>query len=447
METKVVKGAKFKWSTQAISVYFSWAVAGYVVYYCTDRLGLNSGIIGTLILLAKIVDAITNFIAATIVDNCHFKKGKGRPWAICVIPMWITTILMFSIPSSWGTTAKYIMVFLMYLLLNAVFATIVGCVDNIYLKHAFLDEKMRVSLSTIANGLGTISMAAGSIVMPMLIDYYDTKPHGWTIMTAVIGIPMALLGSIRYFTIPEVDTDTYEKEERVTMKDTIKAFLSNKYTILIMFMCMLVQIQAQFSNAPITYYFKYVVGDISAMSVIGMMSIPAMLILFVLPKLAEKFGRVRLIRVGMVVTVIADAARFFAGDNIPFLCVTTFIACAAIMPFTVLNGLMLIDSMDYDRYRNHRNLEGAVFAGSSLGTTIGNGIGTSISGIALAIFGYDGTKAVQSASAIFGIKASISFIPAIVVALIVLLLSVYDLDKKMPEVKKELERRDKAGEI
>lgn len=73
METtqKKIRFRGLKWSSYSISTYFSWAVVGYVTYYCTDLIGLNAGIVGTLLLISKILDAITNFIAATLVDNCH----------------------------------------------------------------------------------------------------------------------------------------------------------------------------------------------------------------------------------------------------------------------------------------------------------------------------------------------------------------------------------------
>ena len=440
-----LKGKRMKWSSHNISMYFSWAVISFVTYYCTDSLGLNAGIVGTVILISKILDAITNFIAATIVDSHSSKKGKGRPWALNIIPMWICIIIMFSVPASWGNTAKYIMIFVMYSLVNAVFATILCCIEAIYLKHAFLEEKQRVSISTISNGLGTVSMTIGMIAMPILISIFEKMPHGWTIMTAAIGIPMALIGSIRYFTIPEVDTEQSMADTKpVTLKDTLQAFFSNKYTILVMFMSMCVQIANQISGTPTTYFFKYVIGDLTKQSVAGTMSIFAMLYLIVLPKLAEKFGRVRMIRVGITVALVMNILRFFVGTNLTLYCVTALLGAMGLITFTVFQNLMLIDSMEYDRWKNNRNLEGAVFAGTSLGTTIGSGLGASLGGLYMNLFGYDGTQAVQSDLAIFGIKSSISFVPAAFMLIILVLMIFYDLDKKLPQIKAELKEREEA---
>ena len=102
-ENDKLKGKKVKWATYTISMWLSWAVLGYVNYFSTDHLHLNVGVVGTIFLASKILDAISNFIVATIVDNHKFKKGKGRPWNICIIPYWLCVIIMFSIPASLGT--------------------------------------------------------------------------------------------------------------------------------------------------------------------------------------------------------------------------------------------------------------------------------------------------------------------------------------------------------
>lgn len=439
-----VKGKKLKWASMLISLYFSFSVVGYASYYATDRIGLNVGVVGILFLVAKIVDAITNFIAATIVDNCHSKKGKGRPFAINIIPMWLCIVLMFSIPASWGTTAKYALLFLFYTLINAVFVTILQCIEAIYLKHAFLEDEDRTVMQTIAAGLGSVSMIIAGVVLPILIGIFDEMPHGWTLMTLLIAVPMALIGSIRYFTIPEVDIAlTSTKTDHITIVDTIKAFFTNKYTIIGMLICMCVQISNMIASAPMTYYFKYIVGDISLASVANIMALPAMLILLFMTKLADKFGRLNVMRAFAVIATAAFFLRFLAGKSVVLMAGSCLLSNMGLLPVTVFLNLLLIDSMEYDRWKNHRNLEGAVFAGTSLGTTVGMGVGTSVGGLLLNAFGYDGNLAVQSASAIFGIKACVSFIPGLFMAFIVILLLLFDLDKKMPKIRAELAERDK----
>ena len=69
--------------------YGSGDVAGNVVYaflssfvmiYLTNTVGLNAGIVGTIIAVSKIFDGITDVFFGTMIDKTKSKMGKARPW-------------------------------------------------------------------------------------------------------------------------------------------------------------------------------------------------------------------------------------------------------------------------------------------------------------------------------------------------------------------------------
>ena len=71
--------------------YGSGDVAGNVVYaflssfvmiYLTDTVGLNPGIVGTLIAVSKLFDGITDIFFGSMIDKTHSKLGKARPWML-----------------------------------------------------------------------------------------------------------------------------------------------------------------------------------------------------------------------------------------------------------------------------------------------------------------------------------------------------------------------------
>ena len=71
--------------------YGSGDVAGNVVYaflssfvmiYLTDTVGLNPGIVGTLIAVSKLFDGITDIFFGSMIDKTHSKMGKARPWML-----------------------------------------------------------------------------------------------------------------------------------------------------------------------------------------------------------------------------------------------------------------------------------------------------------------------------------------------------------------------------
>ena len=113
--------------------YGSGDIAGNVVYallsafvmvFLTDTIGLNAGIVGTLIFVSKFFDGISDIFFGSLIDKTHTKMGKARPWmfygyfgcALCLIAI-------FCIPVDMGQTAQYAWFFIAYTVLNAGFYT------------------------------------------------------------------------------------------------------------------------------------------------------------------------------------------------------------------------------------------------------------------------------------------------------------------------------------
>ena len=113
--------------------YGSGDLAGNVVYaflsslvmlYLTNTVGLNPGIIGTLIMVSKLFDGISDMFFGTMIDKTKSRLGKARPWMLyAYIGCAVTLVANFAIPDTLGTTAQYAWFFVAYTLLNAVFYT------------------------------------------------------------------------------------------------------------------------------------------------------------------------------------------------------------------------------------------------------------------------------------------------------------------------------------
>ncbi len=99
-------------------------LTSFVMIYLTDTVGLNAGIIGTLIMFSKFADGITDVFFGNLIDKTKSKMGKARPWMLYAqIGNCILLVAVFAIPASLGKTAQYAYFFITYTLLNAVFYT------------------------------------------------------------------------------------------------------------------------------------------------------------------------------------------------------------------------------------------------------------------------------------------------------------------------------------
>ena len=99
-------------------------LSSFVMIYLTDTVGLNAGIVGTLMAVSKIFDGVTDVFFGNMIDRTRSKMGKARPWMLWpYIGNVVCLIACFAIPMEWGQTAQYAFFFIAYTMLNAVFFT------------------------------------------------------------------------------------------------------------------------------------------------------------------------------------------------------------------------------------------------------------------------------------------------------------------------------------
>ena len=417
-------------------------VIGYLTYYLTDSALLGAGIVGAMIACAKIVDLFSDFVAGFIVDHTHTKWGKARPYSIASVFMWACVVLLFSVPSHLSSGMKITYAFIMYLLTDSVFRTLLTSSEPVHLRKGF-NEKEQVDVVG-SSGLiaGLISMV-GNAALPTLIANFESQPHGWTIITLIMAIPCGLLGLTKLFFIPERYGDTQSKADDVSLKLAFKTLLKNKYIFIYELTTILV-VCLNSMGAIGTYYFTYIVGDLSKLTIVGLMSIASMLFMPFLPVLGRKLGKTEFIKKALIVAAVTQVFMLIFPGNVLVLSIVVAIRVCCILPQTMLNNLMIIDCMKYTEWQTGVKLEGVMSAVSSAANKIGGAIASVLAGVFLQMAGYDGSLAVQSASATAAIKGLYLIYPLVVEVLAIIILHFYKLEEKMPQVEAELAARKEA---
>ena len=133
--------------------YGSGDIAGNVVYaflssfvmiYLTNTVGLNPGIVGTLIAVSKLLDGVTDIFFGSLIDKTHSKMGKARPWMLYgYIGCAITLVAIFAIPTNLGQFAQYAWFLIAYTLMNAVFYTANNIAYSAPVSYTHLDVYKR----------------------------------------------------------------------------------------------------------------------------------------------------------------------------------------------------------------------------------------------------------------------------------------------------------------
>lgn len=422
------------WASRSISVAISVILMMQVTYYSTEVLGLGSGVVGVILLVSKLFDGITDLLVGFAIDRTDTKLGKARPYELFIIPLWILIILLFSTPN-FGETGKIIYVFIMYTLIFSVCSTFLMASETVYLGRAVQDGTTRGKLLSISGVLTMLFSAAVSIMLPSLMATLGTQPGGWTKISLILGIPMMLMGIIRFVTIKEKRTiDTETKEEKISIKKGVSILKQNKYIFILSLIILGANLVQNIVSVAGTYYFTYVIGNLSLLGIVGLVGLAAPFVLLLFPAAIRTIGAVGFVRIGLILATIANVLRFIFPTNLPVVYSTVMISGIGASTITMMNSYFILQCIDYGEQKTGIRVEGLPTSVTNFAAKIGQGIAAVSVGFVMALGGYIGSQAEQSTSAIFSIRSLYSLIPAVICVLMLIALHFYDIEKKMESI-------------
>jgi GPH family glycoside/pentoside/hexuronide:cation symporter len=439
---KLPRGYTLAWATRGLSLAVNVLFMMQVTYYATDFAGLGVALVGTLLFVAGLTDGVTDLVVGFIINKTNTRWGKARPYEIMIIPLWICTILLFSTPNM-GTVGKAAYIFVLYVLINSVCATFLNATDSIYMVRSLTNEQNRAKVLAI-NGVIIMLCAAGiSILLPQLMANWAPQPGGWTKIGMVIGLPLLVIGMGRFFFIKEtvVDAQTEEDSRNMSLKECLIVLIKNKYAFILagcVFFCYMFQ---YITSAAATYYFRYIIGDVGSMSLVGMSGLLAPFVLLLFPISLRKIGAMNFIRIGLVASIAGSVIKSFAGTNLAMLTVGGFLASVGITPLSMMINLFLIQCMDYSEWKSGKRIDGYIPGLTKFSDKLGSGIAFGGLGLLMNATGYNAALETQSKTAIAAISGLYTWIPGLVSIVMLLLINLYDLDKKMPQIKQEIAER------
>lgn len=441
---KIGFGKFMAWNSRGASLAVQVVLISYVQIYSTNALGLNAAIVGTLLLVSKLIDGVTDMVAGYLVDRTNTKWGRGRPYELAIIGVWLSTWLMFSAPASISTVAKYVWVVVFYVLAQAIFATLLNANQNVYMVRAFHNDQKYVTLTSIGGLVVTLAVIIFNVVFPTLEAPIISSGEGWSHLVLYIAILLGVLGILRFIFVKEevaLDADS----EKITPKDILTLLKSNKNVYVLAFMMIVVNLIGNMGVS--TYYYLYIVGDVSVMGVMSLFTVVSMLTMAIYPAMLKKMHPKKLVIIGCICAVIGGLINFFAYDNLVLLAVGSVIGGIGLLPINYMTGLFIIECADYNEWTNRPRMEGTLSSVVSLAGKIGSALGSFILGVLLAAAHFDGMAAAQPDSALLMIRILFGLATSVFYGSIILVLRWYKLDKLKGQISTELAERRAAAEL
>ena len=429
------------WAAPAIGTAAVIALLNYLTFFATDVLGLSPALVGMLLLTSKIFDGFTDIIAGFLIDRTHTKIGKARPYDVACVFFCFSALLFFFIPDI-GTTGKAALLFIIYLLTYSVFQTLYTCAQTVYLARAVDSNEDQISLSSACGMISSLVAIVLSVLFPTIIDRAGTSQAHWKTVALAICIPSMVLSMIRIFFIPEIrDVKAEAKQENLGVLQSAKLLFTNNYLMFFTLALLLTNIAVTLVSNSQTYYFKYIIGSIPAMTTVSLVAVLGPFTIAFFPALSKKMGMRNLMAAALILGTIGRALPLLHTTSMPLLIIGSLFNAVAYMPIYILCANAIIGCMDYGEYKSGVRGEGIYTCVSGFCSKVGIGLASGILGIVTAVGGYDGTLAVQSASANWSIILSYTALPAALYLIAAIALGKFDLEKKLPEIQEALKER------
>ena len=441
--------------------YGSGDIAGNVVYaflssfvmiYLTNTIGLNSGIVGTLIAVSKLFDGITDIFFGTMIDRTKSKMGKARPWMFygffgCAI----TLYGVFAIPTNMGKTAQYAWFFICYTLLNAVFYTANNIAYAALTSLVTKNSKERVQMGSFrfmfsfATNLAIQSITVGAV------EYLGNDAAAWRIIALIYCVIGIITNTLAVFSVKELSEEELKsnssmgiEDDKLTFKQTVKLLFENKYFSMICVIYILQQLRAAMVNVGI-FFMTYVLLNKNLFGVFSWANnIPLIIALAITPMLVAKAnGMYKLNKYSYVFASFSRLLVVFAGymGSIPLMLLFIAMTSLGEGPWQGDMSAVIAQCSEYTYLKSGKRIDGSMFSCTSMGIKLGGGIGIALSGWLLDISGYiNMDNAVQPASCIkmmYFMYLWLPFIFDIIITVILSFLNVEGANRELIEKMQE----------
>lgn len=424
------------------------AMSAFLLFYYTDYAGVSALAVGTIMMVSRIFDGISDIVMGVIVDRTKSKYGKARPWLLRMcVPFAISGIMLFSVPAGWAQTPKLVYVFITYNLVSTVIYTAINVPYSALNALMTQDPYERSVLSIFRNLLATAgTLTINTFTLP-LVEYFGDNMAAWTKTFCVFGVLAVAAFLINFFGTKERVAAAFHrsgKEEKpVPFIAGIKALFRNKYWMMMTGMLALFFLMYSVNGGATVYYAKDILGNKDLVATInGIFNAVQILGMFFIAMLVKRYGKRNVFSIGLVLDIIGMLMLNFSGGALGLIVASSVVRGVGNACGGATMWAMVSDTIDYGEWKTGYRTEGLVNSACSFGYKIGNGIGSALLGLILEMGGYVGTAAVQTSSALTSIKISFVWIPIAIYAIGLIIMRFYNLDKEFSGIIEDLKGRN-----
>ncbi len=408
---------------------FFTTIGFYLLYYLTDIVELSAALAGTVLMIGKIWDAVTDPITGYISDRTRSRWGRRRPYMFvgaCVA--FFTMGLMFTKVVMQSQLQLFLYLTVLYCLLNTAY-TLVNIPYAALLPELTDDYNQRTILTGYRMSFAVVGTFVGAGAVMPLVGIFTDVSTGWSIMGYFMGAVMLLTTLITIWAVRE--PEHLEAQPDTGFLQTYGEALRSKVFLTALIPWSLFIMGTSMVQGALVYYFTYIFGNGGLFQIALVFLLTFSLVCIpIWVKISEKIGKRTCYMIGMAIMGIGVMVFSLLGEALgpTFAIVVMALAGVGLSTHYVMPHAILPDIVEYDAV-NHGNVrrEGVYSSLWTFSSKIGQALALALNGWILALFAYSPNE-VSTLSNI-GIKLLCGPLPLIWYILGILILRHYPIDK------------------
>lgn len=418
-------------------------IGSFLQMYYTDVLGLGLGSIVTLMLVARIWDAINDPICGALIDSrTPTKHGRFRPYVWWFsIPLAVAFILTFTKIPGLGQGQYLIYAYITYILYGMLYTAVnipYGSMASVMTG----DLKERSTLSIIRSvgaGFGTLS---SQIILPLFVysttaagvKYLDGAKLSRGVMILAVCSVIIFYGFFR-LTREHIAPVKQKKENFIR---TFVRLLHDRAFVALCIASMFMIFGSMYTQTIFNYLFKNYFEKPGLFALVTVSTyLPMVILMPFTGRLASRYGKKEICAFGTFFAAAAFLILFFVKTTNPYVFLAVITLSGFGLCFATLEvWAMVTDVIEYHQYKTGRRSEGTTYACFSFFRKLGQTLAGAGSTLMLAAIGYVSSSTVieQSASVNSGIYTIATIVPFVIYLIMFLMLQFgYNLTKKTVE--------------
>jgi melibiose permease/lactose/raffinose/galactose permease len=363
-------------------------VSMFLVVYLTEVVNLPDAQLWwatTLILAARLFDAVADIVMGAIVDNTQTRFGHYKPWIAggALASAIITTLLFTNLHLS---GSSFVAVFALLYLLWSLSWTANDIPYWSLLPALTLDQKQRENFGSLAKIFATIGLFTVVVAIIPVTNALGGDVHAWTMFTIAVVVVMLLGQSVTLFGVRE--PDIIVGHERTTLKEIAGVVFHNDQLLWTAIAMVLFMTGYVTTTTFGVYFFKYVYRNENMYSPFAAVLGVAQLIGYAtFPILAKRMKRRTLYGLATALILAGYVVFFFSPMNMIPIGVAGLLLFLGQSWVTLLMLVFLTDTIEYGQWKLGRRNVAVTFALQPFINKVGAALATQIVSVAVIISG------------------------------------------------------------